>query len=67
MRDYAYTPTIYLVRTNYKTITKYFWFISVIKKILLAMMITLLYDDPISSIIGVSTVHAIYLCLSVYC
>lgn len=67
MRDYAYTPTIYLVRTNYKTITKYFWFISVIKKVLLAMMITLLYDDPLSSIIGVSTVHAIYLVLAIYC
>lgn len=67
MRDYAYTPTMYLVRTNYKTITKYFWFISVVKKILLAMMITLLYDDPLSSIIGVSTVHAVYLCLAIYC
>jgi hypothetical protein len=67
MRDYSFTPTIYLIRTNYKTITKYFWFFSCLKKMLLSMMITLFYDDPLSAIVGVASVHAIYLSLAIYC
>lgn len=67
MRDYSFTPTIYLIRTNYKTITKYFWFITCLKKILLAMMVTVLYDNPLSAIIAISAVHAIYICLAIYC
>jgi len=67
MRDYSFTPTIYLVRTNYKTITKYFWFITCIKKMMLALMVTALYDDPLKAIIGVSSVHAIFLSIAIYC
>ena len=67
MRDHSYTPTIYLIRTNFKTLTKYFWFISCIKKILLAMAITLFYYDPLISIVAVCTVHTIYLLIAIYC
>ena len=67
MRDTSFIPTIYLIRTNFKTITKYFWFISCIKKILLAMMITLLYYSPLASIVAVCVVHTIYLSLAIYC
>lgn len=67
MRDYSFTATIYLLRTNFKTITKYFWFISCIKKILLAMMITVFYKDPLAAIVGVCSVHIIYLALAIYC
>ena len=67
MRDYSYTPAIYLIRTNYKTLTKYFWFISCIKKMLLAMMITLFYYDPFASIVAVCCVHTIYLAIAIYC
>jgi hypothetical protein len=67
MRDYSYTPTIYLIRTNYKTITKYFWFITCIKKILLAMMVTILYENPLAAIVGVASVHALYISVAIYC
>jgi hypothetical protein len=67
MRDYSFTPTIYLIRTNYKSITKYFWFFSCIKKVLIALVITVFYDTPLNAIIGVSTVHAMYLGLAIYC
>lgn len=67
MRDYTYTAAIYLIRTNYKTITKYFWFFACIKKILLALMITVLYSDPSSAILGISSVQIIFLCFAVYC
>jgi hypothetical protein len=67
MRDYSFTPTIYLVRTNFKSITKYFWFFSCLKKILLAMMITVFYKTPLSAIIAVCSVHTAYLALSIYC
>ena len=67
MRDYSFTATIYLIRTNFKTITKYFWFISCIKKILLALVITTLYNNPEQAIVGVCTVHTIYLCIAIYC
>lgn len=67
MRDYSFTPTIYLIRTNFKTITKYFWFVSCIKKILLAMMITVFYKDPLAAIVTVCAVHTAYLSLAIYC
>jgi len=67
MRDNSYTPTTYLIRTNYKTVTKYFWFISCLKKVLLAMMITLFYSDPFASIVAVCCVHTSYLALAIYC
>jgi hypothetical protein len=67
MRDTSFIPTIYLIRTNYKTITKYFWFISCLKKVLLAMMITLVYYSPLGAIVGVCVVHTIYLSLAIYC
>ena len=67
MRDYSYTASIYLIRTNYKTITKYFWFISCIKKILLALVITTLYGNPEQAIVGICTVHTVYLSIAIYC
>lgn len=67
MRDYSFTPTIYLIRTNFKTITKYFWFVSCLKKILLAIMLTAFYKSPLSAIIAVCCVHTIYLSLAIYC
>lgn len=67
MRDYSFTPTIYLIRTNYKTLTKYFWFFSCLKKILIALVITICYDTPVSAIVGVSAVHGAYLGLAIYC
>jgi hypothetical protein len=67
MRDYSFTPTIYLIRTNYKSVTKYFWFFSCLKKALIALVITVAYDDPVTAIVGVSTVHAAYLGLAIYC
>jgi hypothetical protein len=67
MRDYSFTPAIYLIRTNYKTVTKYFWFVSCLKKVLLAMMVTLIYGSPLSAIVAVCVVHTFYLCLAIYC
>jgi hypothetical protein len=67
MRDYTYTATIYMIRTNYKTATKYFWFFCCIKKILLALMITSMYSDPSAAIIGISSVQIVFLCFAVYC
>lgn len=67
MRDYSFTPTIYLVRTNFKSVTKYFWFFSCLKKILLAMMITVFYKNPLGAIVAVSSVHSAYLALAIYC
>ena len=67
MRDYTYTAPIYLVKTNYKTITKYFWFFSCIKKILIALMITVFYEDASSAMIAISAVEATFICFSVYC
>lgn len=67
MRDYSFTPTIYLIRTNYKSITKYFWFFSCLKKILIALVITTYYEEPLNSIVAVSTIHALYLSLAIYC
>lgn len=66
MRDYAFTSATYLIRTNFKTITKYFWFFSCIKKILLAVMLTAFYGSPVSAIIGVCCVHGLYLLLAIY-
>ena len=67
MRDSSYTATTYLIRTNYKTLTKYFWFISCFKKMLLALAITVLYDQPLYSIIAVCCIHATYLSVAIYC
>lgn len=67
MRDYTYTAALYLIRTNYKTVTKYFWFFACIKKILLAIMITTMYDSPSSAIIAISSVQIIFICFAVYC
>lgn len=67
MRDHSFTPTIYLIRTNYKTVTKYFWFFSCLKKALIALVLTVFYEAPLSAIMGVSTVHAAYLGLAIYC
>lgn len=67
MRDTSFIPTIYLIRTNFKTVTKYFWFISCLKKVLLAMMVTILYYSPIAAIVGVCIVHTLYLSLAIYC
>ena len=67
MRDYSFTATIYLIRTNYKSITKYFWFISCIKKLMLALMITTLYGNPEKAIVAVCAVHTVYLAIAIYC
>ena len=67
MRDFTYSPCTYLIRTNFKTITKYFFFISCIKKILFALVITLIYENPVGSVVGLSAVEAIYLCIAIYC
>jgi hypothetical protein len=67
MRDYTYTAAVYLIRTNYKTITKYFWLFACIKKIFLALIITTLYQSPGSAIIGISSVQMIFICFAVYC
>jgi hypothetical protein len=67
MRDYTYTATIYMVRTNYKTATKYFWFFCCVKKILLALMVTVMYADPTNAILGISCVQIAFLCFAVYC
>jgi len=34
---------------------------------MLALMVTALYDDPLKAIIGVSSVHAIFLSIAIYC
>ena len=67
MRDHSFTPTLYLIRTNYKSVTKYFWFFSCLKKALLALVLTVFYEQPLNAIVGVSAVHAAYLALAVYC
>lgn len=67
MRDYAYTAPIYLIRTNYKTITKYFWIFCCLKKILISLMITMFYKNPTYSIVGVSAIQVFFLCFSIYC
>lgn len=67
MRDYSFTPTIYLIRTNYKTVTKYFWFFSCLKKMLIALVMTVFYETPVSAIVAVCTVHTAYLGLAIYC
>jgi hypothetical protein len=55
------------MKTNYKTLTKYFFFFSCLKKVFLAMMITVLYSDPAGSIVGLSAVELIYICIAIYC
>ena len=67
MRDTTYTAPINLIRTNYKSITKYFWFFCCIKKILIALMITVLYDDSSDAILGVSAVEGAFICFAIYC
>lgn len=67
MRDHSFTPIVYLIRTNFKSMTKYFWFFSCIKKILLGLMLTIFYDNPLNAIVGVSAVHISYLSLAIYC
>ena len=67
MRNYTYSAPIYLIRTNYKTITKYFWFFCCVKKILIALMITVLYEASNYAIIGVSSVTAVFICIAVFC
>ena len=67
MRNYTYSAPIYLIRTNYKTITKYFWFLCCVKKILIALMITVLYETSNYAIIGVSSVTAVFICIAVFC
>lgn len=67
MRDYTYTASVYLVRTNYKTVTKYFWFFACIKKILLTLVITAFYQTPDEAIIGISSVQIIFITFAVYC
>lgn len=67
MRDFTYSPCFYLIRTNYKTVTKYFWFISCIKKIFFALFLTIYYSDPVAAIIAVSSVQALYILVAIYC
>lgn len=67
MRDYSYTAPIYMIRTNYKTVTKYFWFGCCVKKILLAIMVTTLYSSPDSAILGICSVQVVFICFAVYC
>lgn len=67
MRDYSYCAPIYLIRTNYKTITKYFWFFSCLKKILIALMITVFYHESNNAILGVASVQLSFLAFSIYC
>lgn len=67
MRDFSFSPCFYLIRTNYKTVTKYFWFISCIKKVFFALFITIFYSDPVSAIITISSVEALYILIAIYC
>lgn len=67
MRDYSFSAISYLIRTNFKTLTKYFWFVSCLKKVLLALVLTILYDQPLYAIIAVCCVHSAYLCVAIYC
>lgn len=66
MQDQSYSALHYLIRTNYKTATKYFFFVSCSKKIIFAFIVVVFYDSPDSSIVGLTSVQIIFLCLSVY-
>ena len=67
MQDHSYSATHYLIRTNYKSMTKYFFFSNSIKKILLALLIVVFYDNPSNAILSFSVVQCIFLCFSIYC
>ena len=67
MRNYAYTAPIYLIRTNYKTVTKYFWVIHSTKKILMALFTVMYYHHPDSAIISAGTIQIIYVMVCIYC
>ena len=67
MRDYAYTAPIYMIRTNYKTITKYYTFICYLKKILLAICLTSFYSEPITAIFALGIATTAFIMFSVYC
>ena len=67
MRDTTYSAPINLIRMNYKTISKYFWFFCCIKKILIALMITIFYDQSNHAILAVSAVEGAIICFAVYC
>ena len=66
MQDHSYTAVLYLIRTNFKSFSKYFFFWSSIKKILFALIIAACYDNPGNAILGFSTLQMIYLCFSLY-
>lgn len=66
MQDYSYSALHYLIRTNYKSLTKYFFFWTAIKKILFALIIVAFYNSPSDAIIGYSALQVIFLCLSIY-
>ena len=67
MRDYTFTAPIYMIRTNYKTVTKYFWVLSCFKKILLCLFVAIYYHDPSSAILSISVVQPFYIALCIYC
>lgn len=66
MQNHSYSALHYLIRTNFKSATKYFFFFSAIKKILFALIIVVFYDSPSSAILGFTSLQIIFLCLSIY-
>ena len=65
-RDHTFTAPIYLIRTNYKMLTRYFWFISCIKKIIISLFLTIMYSEPKNSILAISAVQFAYICCAIY-
>ena len=66
MYDHSYSALLYLLRTNYKLPSKYFFFYQALKKILFALVITACYDNPPDAILGLSVIQIIFLCTSMY-
>ncbi len=66
MQNHSYSALHYLIRTNFKSLTKYFFFCCSIKKILFALIIVVFYDSPSNAILGFSILQAIFLCFSIY-
>ncbi len=46
MQDHSYTAVVYLLRTNYKPLSKYFFFWSSAKKIFFAIIVVAYYEQP---------------------
>ena len=66
MQDHSYTAIVYLIRTNYKSLSKYFFFFSTAKKIFFALLIVAYYDQPQKAIQAFSILQMIFVCFSLY-